>query len=165
MIIIGYQGIGKSSVAKEDPNRIDLESSNFWYNGKRNEDWYIYYCQMAMDLSRQGYTVFVSSHEVVRKFLAENNTTEPVYVIFPDKSLKNEWIERLKRRYYDSNLNKDYKAWKNAEDRFSENITELEQPLGNFKIRHIISTNYDLNNIVRQCEFAVMFENIEEKEA
>ena len=66
MIITGYQGIGKSTLARKDKNIIDLESSSFWKYDKscnsktRCEDWYVYYCQVAMDLSRQGYTVFVS---------------------------------------------------------------------------------------------------------
>lgn len=33
MIIIGYQGIGKSTLAHEDNKYIDLESGNFWYQG------------------------------------------------------------------------------------------------------------------------------------
>lgn len=40
MIIIGYQGIGKSSVAKEDYKYIDLESSNFWVDGNRPNDYW-----------------------------------------------------------------------------------------------------------------------------
>ena len=67
MIVIGYQGIGKSTLANKDLRFIDLESGNFWVDGKRADDWYKPYCQIAEHLSRQGYIVFTSSHEVVRK--------------------------------------------------------------------------------------------------
>ena len=90
MIIIGYQGIGKSTLAKNDLRYIDLESSNFFVNGKRDENWYIIYCSIAEHLSQQGYRVFVSSHEVVRKQL--ENSKEKVYVCHPRLDLKDLWI-------------------------------------------------------------------------
>ena len=59
MIISGYQGIGKSSLAGKN-NCIDLESGNFWVDGKRADDWYKQYCQIANHLTEQGYRVFFS---------------------------------------------------------------------------------------------------------
>lgn len=56
MIFIGYQGIGKSTLAGYN-RYIDLESGNFWINGKRDENWYIPYCNIAEHLSEQGYRV------------------------------------------------------------------------------------------------------------
>lgn len=38
MIVIGYQGIGKSTLANKDLRFIDLESGNFWVDGKRADD-------------------------------------------------------------------------------------------------------------------------------
>lgn len=68
MIITGYQGIGKSTLASKSDKIINLESTCFWKyeedvylnktgNKSRPDDWYVYYCQVAQDLSRQGYTV------------------------------------------------------------------------------------------------------------
>ena len=111
MIIIGYQGIGKSTLAGRD-KFIDLESGNFWVDGKRAEDWYKPYCQIAEHLSAQGFTVFTSSHEVVRKQL--RNSKEKVFVAFPSLELKDCWIEKLKMRWEDTQLDKDYKAYMNA---------------------------------------------------
>ena len=51
MIVIGYQGIGKSSLAGRNNIFIDLESGNFWVDGKRADDWYKPYCQIAEHLS------------------------------------------------------------------------------------------------------------------
>lgn len=125
MIVIGYQGIGKSSLAGRNNRFIDLESGNFWVDGKRAEDWYKPYCQIAEHLSQQGYIVFTSSHEVVRKQL--ENSSETIVVAYPSIELKDEWIDKLERRYADSGLEKDYKALMNAKDRYEENIKELSE--------------------------------------
>ena len=123
MIIIGYQGIGKSTLANEDKHYIDLESGCFWVDGKRDENWYKPYCNIAEHLSKQGYTVFVSSHEVVRKRLQQSS--ELIGAVVPSLNLKDEWIKKLEYRYKYSKLEKDYKAWKNAEDRYEDNIKEI----------------------------------------
>ena len=157
MIIIGYQGIGKSTLAGRD-KCIDLESSNFWVNGKRAEDWYIPYCQIANHLSEQGYTVFVSSHAVVREELKKSQ--EKVIVICPCPDLKDEWIKKLEDRYLYTKLEKDYKAWKNAEDRYLENINELTD--GTFTWYYIPDMNYSLQFIVSLLQVEFMgWRNIE----
>lgn len=143
MIISGYQGIGKSSLAGSN-NCIDLESSNFWIDGSRSEDWYKPYCKIANHLSEQGYTVFVSSHEVVRKELEKSD--EIVFVVFPSLKLKDQWIERLRKRYEQIPTEKNFKALANAEDRYEENIKELMY--GNLTYHEISNINYDLKDIV-----------------
>lgn len=125
MIIIGYQGIGKSSLARSASNTIDLESGCFWNGNYRPEDWYVYYCQVAIDLSSQGNTVFTSSHQVVRDYLASLPKNELIAVCYPSLELKDEWIEKLRVRYERTQLQKDYKAWMNAVDRYDDNIKDL----------------------------------------
>lgn len=147
MIIVGYQGIGKSTLAGKN-NCIDLESGNFWVNGKRAEDWYIPYCQIANHLSEQGYIVFTSSHECVRKELEKSK--EKVYVIFPAINLKEKWIEKLHDRWIRTNLEKDYKALCNAEARYNENISELM--CSNLEFYEIADMNYDLKQIVSELK-------------
>lgn len=127
LIVIGYQGIGKSSCAGKN-GCIDLESGNFWIGEKRSDDWYIPYCHIAMHLANQGYTVFTSSHEVVWHHLMSMPRLENVgaIVVFcPTLRMKDEWIQRLSDRLVTTNLYKDYKALKNAEGRYAENILEL----------------------------------------
>ena len=140
MIVIGYQGIGKSTLAGRDNKFIDLESGNFWVDGKRADDWYKPYCQIAEHLSQQGYTVFTSSHEVVRKQL--ENSKEDVVIVFPSLTLKDEWIDKLERRYAESGLEKDYKALMNAKDRYEENIKELNND--NLSTQVLTQMSYDL---------------------
>ena len=148
MIISGYQGIGKSTLAGKN-NCIDLESGNFWVDGKRSDDWYKPYCQIANHLSEQGYIVFVSSHKVVREELM--NSKEQVFVVFPAINLKEQWVKKLKERYEKTNLDKDYRALMNAKARYKENISELM--LGNIKFYEITNMNYDLNEIVDYLEY------------
>ena len=144
MIVVGYQGIGKSTLAKLDLRFIDLESGNFWVDGKRADNWYKPYCKIAEHLSRQGYIVFTSSHEVVRNQL--KNSNEKVICCVPALSLKDEWIQRLKDRYEESVLEKDYKAYMNAADRYIENITEIAN--SGFEVLWLESIDYDLQDLV-----------------
>lgn len=143
MIVIGYQGIGKSTLAGRDNKFIDLESGNFWVDGKRADDWYKPYCQIAEHLSQQGYIVFTSSHEVVRKQL--ENSSEVIVVVYPSIELKDEWIDKLEERYAKSKLEKDYKALMNAVDRYEENIKELSNSIGMLWYEVVIKDmDYDL---------------------
>ena len=141
MIIIGYQGIGKSSLAGRGNKFIDLESGNFWVDGKRADDWYKPYCQIAEHLSQQGYIVFTSSHEVVRKQL--KHSREVVVLCYPSLKLKNMWIDKLENRYRDTGLEKDYKALMNAKDRYEENIRELMDDNFAYKME-LSNLDYDL---------------------
>lgn len=144
MIIIGYQGIGKSSLAGKY-NIIDLESGSFWNCGERPEDWYVYYCNIAEHLSHQGYIVFVSSHEVVRERL-KRHSREPMFCVYPSIHLRDEWVKKLEDRYNETQLVKDFKAWKNAEDCYKVNIYDLM--MCGIKHLEIQSMDYSLRDIV-----------------
>ena len=127
LIIIGYQGVGKSSAAGADGIEcVDLESGNFFVDGERDDNWYVVYCRIAMSLARQGYTVFVSSHDVVRDELAKYEDKRVRKCIFcPPLEFKDFWITRLKERYLRTGLEKDYKALVNAQEKYEESITSL----------------------------------------
>lgn len=150
MIVIGYQGIGKSTLAARNLKYIDLESSNFWFDDPetkqrvRHSNWYEMYCNVAEDLSKQGYFVFVSSHQPVRERLLKSK--EYVIACVPALELKDQWIEKLHMRYETSGLEKDYKAYMNAADRFTENITEIMD--SGFELLEIKYTTYDLKKLI-----------------
>lgn len=144
MIVIGYQGIGKSTLARKDKDFIDLESSNFYVDGERSDNWYEPYCNIAEHLSQQGYIVFVSSHAVVRERLKKSDET--VLCCIPALELKDEWLAKLKTRYTQTGSEKDFRAWKNAEDRFTENIKEImNSGFANIKLNNI---DYDLRSSI-----------------
>lgn len=146
MIIIGYQGIGKSTLAKDSLKYIDLESGNFWINGERDEQWYKPYCNIANHLSAQGYTVFTSSHKEVREEL--KNSSEVVKIAFPALELKTDWLIRLTNRYNESMLEKDYKALMNASLHYEDNIEDLmNEPFDKIIINNI---DYNLRELIEQ---------------
>ena len=146
MIIIGYQGIGKSTLAKDSLKYIDLESGNFWINGERDEQWYKPYCNIANHLSAQGYTVFTSSHKEVRDEL--KNSSEVVKIAFPALELKTDWLIRLTNRYNESMLEKDYKALINASLYYEDNINDLmNEPFDKIVINNI---DYNLRELIEE---------------
>lgn len=129
-IVVGYQGIGKSTLARSGRGRyIDLESSSFSVRDGMTDNyvkingWEKIYCKIAEHLAEQGYTVFVSSHAEVRKILKESKCK--VVAVVPHPDLGELWIEKLKKRYFDTELEKDRRAWLNAKDRYRENIMEI----------------------------------------
>lgn len=150
MIVIGFQGIGKSTLSRSASNVIDLESGCFWNGNYRPEDWYVYYCQVAIDLSSQGNTVFTSSHQVVRDYLASLPKNELIAVCYPSLELKDEWIEKLRVRYERTQLQKDYKAWMNASLCYESNIKDLmESPFDKIEIKSMF---YDLHQLIRDYQ-------------
>lgn len=150
-IISGYQGIGKSSLAKGGSGYIDLESGNFFVDGVRHDDWYKAYAQIAIHLAEQGYHVFISSHKVVREYLANMIPSVPLYVCFPSYTLEKPWINKLWERYECTKLDKDYRAWENAEDRYADNIQELHEARGFIPIV-INDMDYSLSRLLdRYC--------------
>lgn len=101
LIICGYPGVGKSSIAGWN-NCIDLESSCF---SKRDDagtknDWINDYCILAINLANQGFTVFTSTHsEVIQRLVLYKGFGSVRIVIFaPKPEMRDEWAERLLKR-------------------------------------------------------------------
>ena len=121
LIISGFQGIGKSTYARTHLKCVDLESSNF---DKTNKNWYKDYCKTALDLMSQGYTVFVSSHKVVRDYLLRET---PYYImVAPTLEQKEMFINRVKARYHEDPNPKNYRAYKAAEFDYDSYIVEIK---------------------------------------
>lgn len=138
---MGYPGIGKTAVAKDDYRFIDLDSSELMARGRlgRKKGWEDSYCNVALLLSKQGYYVFVSTHpEVVKRVVAKDK--RPV-VCYPSLNLADAWIERLYERYKDLNTPASHNAWRRANDHYHMDILELS----NAKCAHIIVPSLDFN--------------------
>ena len=129
LIIIGYQGIGKSSLATSRHKTIDLESSNFKVGGERNDNWYVIYCRIAVSLAKQGYIVFTSSHRVVvEEFMKYGNLNDDysIVIVAPHRSLETEWVEKLRQRWFDEAKNeKNRIAYEDAAKNFQNEIQWL----------------------------------------
>lgn len=130
MIIIGFPGIGKSSVTRaydgetNTTGYIDLESSNFI----KDDNWVKEYCDLAINLELQGYNVFVSSHREVREYFTERQGIfQDVVEVFPAMYLYYEWMSRLLYRYSTNPSDKNYRAYNYIKNNFYTAIEEMEQ--------------------------------------
>lgn len=154
MIIVGYPCIGKSTYANSHGyNVIDLESSNFIKDGS----WVESYCNVAIDLSKHGYDVFVSSHDTVRKQLLKSGY-ELIFAIYPSLEIKGEWIERLYNRYLNTELEKDYRAWQRALHHYDEDVASFKEDAkhfyGFYEIGHESEgESYDIESILDEFEY------------
>ena len=125
MIIVGFPGIGKSTLACNNYKFVDLESSYFKTPYVGNEDWVVEYCKIAEFLSKNGSIVFISSHKDVRDYIAKMRTDELVACVFPSERIREQWIKKLEDRYRNSDLDKDYRAFIRARDNYDDDIREL----------------------------------------
>lgn len=144
MIIIGYPGIGKSTLAGRYKEYIDLESSHFNnVLGEKRSSWYIPYCRVAEDLSRQGYRVFVSCHREVQEYF--NKSNEYVMVIYPAIELKEQWLDKVKKRFENEPSIKNAKALESVDTHYNTHIKSLiNSPFEN-KLE-LKDMNYTLDN-------------------
>ena len=169
MIIIGYQGIGKSSLTERRVREfthgvidnvhypadvyIDLESSQrYAEDGTYPEEWYKFYCNTAIHLSNIGFTVFTSTHPVVREYFKEitHGDHQCIYVCYPSLDLKEQWVDKLRERYNISKLPKDLRAYAHAKDNYEENIRVLEE--SGFNKIVINDIDYDLESVIRTAK-------------
>ena len=158
MIIVGYPCVGKSTYANSHGygvgySVIDLESSNFIKDGS----WIESYCNVAIDLSKHGYDVFVSSHDAVRKQLLKNDY-KFIFAIYPSLEIKDEWIERLHSRYLNTKLEKDYCAWQRAASYYDEDVTAFKEDAkhfhGFYEIGHEPEDeSYDIASVLDEFEY------------
>lgn len=155
LIICGYPGIGKSSIAGWN-NCIDLESSYFSRDEKGfalcDEDWVTRYCKLAFYIARQGFTVLLSCHAVVRNKLKEikdmnsNYFYPPVVIFCPREDMKEAWGIRLMKRYNKTNLDKDFRALEGAMRYWNTNMASMTKQ--NFPIYCPMSIDYDLRDYI-----------------
>jgi len=144
LIISGYQGIGKSTIAGKDLC-IDLESS-FFHN---ETNWWDKYSCVAVDLASQGYTVLVSCHNKVRETIWVSTALYQNIqkaIIIPNPSLYEEWTNKLEQRYLQTKKDKDFRAWQRTKYYFKEDIAEI---MDNYApIYTIDSMDYKLSDII-----------------
>jgi hypothetical protein len=99
-VIAGFPGIGKSVLFRENNGLtvLDSDSSLFsWIEeGVRHPDFPNNYMEHIKENIGKADIILVSSHDVVRKALEENEIEYTL--VYPSVELKEEYIERYKRR-------------------------------------------------------------------
>lgn len=148
MIIIGYQGIGKSTLCEKNDNFIDFDSSNFSKDREHNKNWFIDYAKAAVKLSKEGKNVFVSCHNQVRDTLYK--LEEPIVIIYPSLFLRDEWVNKVKQRYDESGLDKDYRAYIRACESYRNDIFGIMKDCEehNLNFIEIRDMNYNLKKFL-----------------
>ena len=155
LIICGYPGVGKSSVAGWN-NCIDLDSSWFSYDkyGNRidpDEEWVGNYCAIARQLALQGYTVLLSTHQAVINTLREgkwilNKDGIRVVIFVPRADMKKAWIERLVNRYIESDKDVDMRAFVGGIQYWDSKMATIRH--SDFTIYCPNSINYDFRDYI-----------------
>jgi hypothetical protein len=144
MIVIGYPGVGKSTLAAKDRKYLDLESSIFSVDGVRREDWYKEYIVLAEYFSRQGYIVFVSSHGLVQQELI--GSKERVVIVYPTLMLYRSWIKKLEDRYDNDPVRKNYVSYQNVKEGILLQVKDMmKSPFERIEIKDM---NYDLEQMI-----------------
>lgn len=157
LIVCGYPGIGKSSIAGWN-NCIDLESSYFSHDerGKIIDGWVERYCKTALDIARQGYTVLVSCHESVRNCIYTlqkdyykrwHTPKVPVVIFCPRPEMKEAWAIRLVERYLRTNRDKDLRAFEGAIKSWETNMQYMTR-LDYLPIYSPDEIDYDLRDYI-----------------
>ena len=101
LIICGFPGIGKSHYVKQNKQAIDLESTPFHFleDGKTiNQEWPNNYIDKVEQLLKDQKVkiILLSSHSEVRELLLIRGLF--YYLIYPDISLKDEFVRRYRER-------------------------------------------------------------------
>ena len=91
MIVCGFAGIGKSTLAKKYKDIVDLESTPF------NKNWKIY-ASVAEHMHDQGYMVLLSCHQGIRRALYDDGYPYKIVMPFCTDDLKEEYIKRYCNR-------------------------------------------------------------------
>ena len=153
MIIFGYQGIGKSTLANSPSGEsyIDLESSMFRtpMHPERSEDWFQAYGNIVYDLNKQNKFIFSACHQQIRDYITSEKDLKGVMsvICYPSIELREEWLYRLRQRWIDTQLPKDKAALDYAEASYSSSIKALDKDTD---YDHLILTkmNYNLHDIL-----------------
>ena len=153
IILSAFPGMGKSYAVKHlsQYKMLDLESSEYsWIEtdeGKvRNPMFPQNYIEVIKKLVYQGsyQVIFVSSHKIVRQALQHNKMR--YYFVYPDISLKDEYIRRFKQRGNDQQfvklLEQNWESW----------ITQIQKEQYNkycYKTK-ILQKDFYLTDLFRQ---------------
>ena len=129
MIICGYPGIGKTSMAGTimpigmgEVRVIDLDSSLF--AGRAH-----IYANVAASLARQGCIVLVSTYKELRDCLSEIKDI-PIVACYPSLDLQEQWTKKLSDRYRESYFpdesEKNHRTYMRAVDHYKEDIESIK---------------------------------------
>lgn len=148
-VVVGYPGIGKTSLSEKNIHCLDLESSIFTNVWGYSNLWQVVYGKTAVSLAQQGYVVFVSSHQSVYRYLNSIEMPNGVFLMgcHPSPALKDEWLDRLRVRAETTQNDKDIRAFEHAWEYFDQDIQDMHSGMKN-KLE-IAKMDYSLLNLLQ----------------
>ena len=142
MIIIGYPGVGKSTLSKKNKGIIDYDSSMF----VKEDGWEESYVERAIGLSDQDYIVCVSCHKKVQDLLKDYKGK--IVVVYPSLTLHDFWIDKLQTRYQKNHSSENKRALMRCLSNYCEDILELQElPYAKIEIKN---EDYDLSELLNE---------------
>jgi len=157
IVISAFPACGKSYMFKNHNGKpytmLDSDSSEFsWIKDnkgnntkERNPEFPENYIKHIKDNIGKVDVIFVSSHSVVRKALNKNNIN--FFMVYPDKSMKEEWVSRFRER---GNDEKFISFILNNWDDFIDEI-EVEDKCLKEKLSSNSSSQYITNEYLHGC--------------
>lgn len=120
MIYCGYQGCGKTTYCKANPDKaIDLDSSLF----KKVEGWEWWYINQANALATTGKSVFISAHREVIQCLQKRGI--PFELLIPSHNAI-AWRARLAFRFHSNPTQGNYNALADFDKHFEDDMAFYE---------------------------------------
>lgn len=92
LIICGFPGVGKSTIATQNNKIVDHESRKY----EKTIGWERNYINDCKKLLIESKIVLMTTHDSVRKMLKLKDMQ--YYLVYPDKSLKDEYLLRYRSR-------------------------------------------------------------------
>jgi hypothetical protein len=140
-LVLGFPGVGKTMYYMKKKGKVDVldsDSSTF-----PKEDFPSNYIEHILENIGKQDVMFISTHEVVRKALKSidifsNENVEGVYLVYPDLSLKDEYMKRYKERGNNKQfievLDKMFDNWVEELDNESDKFTKIKLNDSNYYI-------------------------------
>ena len=159
MIYIGDPCRGKTTLAKEKNNFIDLESSYFSPFSSAAPANHLTYCSLAMDLNNQNFNVFVSSHRQITDYLINSykhiGQTNKLCIIYPAEDLYEDWSRKAFERYLKDKSAKNKRALDRILEHYAEDIDYLKRlcKIENIHSIEIAEIDYKLINYIENNTF------------
>lgn len=155
IIVCGYPGVGKSSIAGWE-NCIDLESSIFHeiQDADNGPKWEEVYCMTAINLASQGFTVMTSTHRSVVQFfydyapLMRHWGVAGPFIFCPKKEMKWAWIDRVSKRFQDDQTDGHFRAYERVRKYFDDDIDWLTSFTR--MVRQPDNIDYDLKDYIQE---------------
>lgn len=138
-IIMCYAGVGKTTLATNDKNYIDLDSRFF--------DDMATYALLALYLAAAGHDVLVSAHselyDKLRWYKVRNGCDAELIIVYPSIVLREAWCKKLLDRCLASDSDGDIAALFRAVDCYESDIRKMMEREGQQIVIDDIGT-YDL---------------------